>query len=292
VDEEALRMKSKEIAPGAVLFNRALTPEHFLLALSLTPSFARPVPGQFVMIRPEGVGPQLLSRPFSLYGYRGRRDGSRIELLYRTIGAGTRQLAALKAGESVEILGPLGRGFTLGPDVDEVILLAGGMGVAPLTFFAERLGRTKAPPRVVCYFGARIRDELIGLDRLSPLCSELHIATEDGSCGERGVITDLFAARMRRHDPRRAAIYACGPNPMLQTLSRILAGTSLRCQVSVEERMACGIGACLCCATAVAMPGRQVSYRRVCCDGPVFNLRDLIWDMTPDHSDSRGCTSP
>ncbi|HAR98606.1 MAG TPA: hypothetical protein DCS11_06910 [Syntrophus sp. (in: bacteria)] len=285
-------MKSKEMAPGEVLFNRALTPQHFLLALSLPPTFARPVPGQFVMIRPAGGGPQLLSRPLSLYDHRGGRDGSRIELLYRTVGAGTRQLAALKAGESVEILGPLGRGFTLGPDVDEVILLGGGMGVAPLTFFAERLGRTKAHPRVVCYFGAGSRDDLIGLDRLSPLCSELHIATEDDTRGERGVITGLFAARMRRHDSRRAAMYACGPNPMLRTLSRLLAGTSLRCQVSVEERMACGIGACLCCATAVATPGGQASYRRVCCEGPVFNLRDLLWDALSDRSGSRGCTSP
>ncbi|HOD28565.1 MAG TPA: dihydroorotate dehydrogenase electron transfer subunit [Syntrophales bacterium] len=285
-------MKSKEMAPGAVLSNRALTPQHFLLALSLPPAFARPAPGQFVMIRPAGGGTPLLARPLSLYGHRGGRNGSRIELLYRTVGAGTRQLAALKARDAVEILGPLGRGFILGPDVDEAVLICGGMGVAPLTLFAERLGRTKARPRVVCYFGARSRDDLIGLDRLSPLCAELHIATEDGSRGERGLITDLFAARMRCHDPRRAAVFACGPNPMLQALSRLLAGTSLHCQVSVEERMACGIGACLCCATAVALPGGQASYRRVCCDGPVFNLRDLLWDAPSARSGSRGCTSP
>jgi dihydroorotate dehydrogenase electron transfer subunit len=285
-------MKSKEMAPGEVLFNRTLTPQHFLLALSLPPTFERPAPGQFVMVRPAGSVTPLLARPLSLYGYRGGRDGSRIELLYRTVGAGTRQLSALKAGQSVEILGPLGRGFTLGPDVDEVVLICGGMGVAPLTFFAERLGRTRAHPRVVCYFGARGRDDLIGLDRLSPLCAELHIATEDGSRGERGLITDLFKARMRSHDPRRAAMFACGPNPMLQTLSRLLAGASLRCQVSVEERMACGIGACLCCVTAVATPGGQASYRRVCREGPVFDLRDLLWDAQSDRSVSRGCTSP
>lgn len=274
------------IMEGQVIGNLPMAPGHFLLSLRLPPTMEKPKPGQFVMIRdPEREEP-LLPRPLSVCGFRRRDDHAVLELLYRIAGRATAQFSRLAPGAPLAVLGPLGRGFTLKPEARKVILLAGGIGVAPLIYLLNALCRGEAPPHqeVVAYVGARNGDLLAGLDRLQGRC-ELKIATDDGTRGHHGLVTDLLGADLGRCNALETMIYACGPTPMIRSLAPIVAGTALACEVSLEERMACGMGACLGCAVAVRDAEGKRVYRRVCHDGPVFDLREVMLNCRPGQED-------
>lgn len=288
---KTMQIHPREMALGIVQDNVALSTQHFLLTVTLPTSFKRPNPGQFIMIRPCEEGATLLARPLSIYGYRGSHNERKIELLFRTVGTGTLRLSSMNHGQSVEILGPLGHGFTLDPQVGEIILLCGGMGVAPLTFLAEQINRllpVKKRLRIIAYYGARTITELIGIERLSSLCSETFITTEDGSSGTQGVITELLAQRLNIHEQGNSMVFACGPTPMLRQLSQLLRLKDIPCQASVEERMACGVGACLSCAVPIETIKDGSRYQRVCTEGPVFNLKDIRWGSPVASHNERG----
>src|SRR3989304_309354 len=160
------------------------------------------------------------------------------------------------------------------------------MGMAPLCFLAghyrslirsDETAKMAMPSRIICYIGAKTADSLSGLEKMEDRCDEIRISTDDGSQGYHGAVVDLFRKDLPFYNPDDARIYACGPVPMLKELSKILAGKGILCQVSMEERMACGLGACLGCAVSLRGSDGKITYKRGGKDGPVFNIQDVVW---------------
>jgi dihydroorotate dehydrogenase electron transfer subunit len=227
-------------------------------------------PGQFVNVRVIDAVEPLLRRPFSIHGVKA----SRVRIIYQILGKGTQILASRKPGEFLDIIGPLGNGFDY-PLVSgklkktKPILVAGGMGVAPLVFLAEKLKSN--PPLVL--LGARTKEQLICLKEFKSLGCPVKVATDDGSGGFKGKVTDLLQSILpSASDPRTAIIYACGPHPMLKSVARCADENKISTQLSLEEHMACGVGACLGCAVLT-----KNGYKSVCKDGPVFSGQEIIW---------------
>jgi dihydroorotate dehydrogenase electron transfer subunit len=276
---------------GQVIENPGVAPDHFLLTISLPRSFATPQPGQFVMIRDPVRGEPLLPRPLSVYGFHRRGDQVILDLLYHAAGRGTSLISRMKPGALLTVLGPLGRGFTLHSDARNVLLLAGGVGTAPLTYLLhEALLRDASPqrPEVTAYVGARTAKLLMGLNRLQGFCN-LRTATDDGSAGYHGLVTDLMRCDLGGYKPMETTIYACGPAAMIRSLGLIMGKSDIRCEVSLEERMACGIGACLGCAVAITDNHGKSAYRRVCHDGPVFDIREIVLLNPPSSAFPTAC---
>lgn len=229
------------------------------------PQIAREArPGQFVHIRLSEQADPLLRRPMSIY--RIHRDG--IELLIRPMGRGSRMLAAREEGEELDCMGPLGNGFTVHPTTRHLLMVGGGCGVAPLVALSEVV-----VPRglsVVLLFGARTADAVYPSGQL-PAEVEYAVATEDGSAGRQGFVTDLMLDYLGWAD----AVYACGPHPMFLSMLDVIRRENVRkpVQVSLEESMACAVGACFGCVVET----RSGEMKTVCEDGPVFEMRDLVW---------------
>jgi dihydroorotate dehydrogenase electron transfer subunit len=275
------------IVTGQVIGNPGVAPDHFLLTLRLPPSFATPQPGQFVMIRDPERGEPLLPRPLSVYGFHRQGGQAILDLLYRAAGRGTSLFSRLKPGALLAVLGPLGRGFTVRRDLRKVILLAGGVGAAPLAYLLQEgyLPDTfQQRPEITAYVGARTAELLTGLDRLEGFC-DLRTATDDGSAGYHGLVTDLLRCDLGGYEPEETMVYACGPAAMIRSLGFILRKSAIRCEVSLEERMACGIGACLGCAVEITDGDGKSACRRVCHDGPVFDIRGIALNPCPDEQD-------
>lgn len=225
---------------------------------------ARPIdarPGQFVMVRGEWGPHPVLPRAFSLV-----EAGASGAVLVREIGEGTRRLARMRAGDALSVLGPRGHGYADIPADRTPVLVAGGVGAAPLVFLAERLAAGGRRP--VALFGARSKDDLPLADRLAAAC-DLRVATEDGSRGERGLVTALLAPLLAEGGP--VEICACGPERMLEAVARLAVAARAPCQVTLESPMACGMGTCKGCAVLAA----SGDYRYVCSDGPVFEAAEI-----------------
>ncbi|MDD5307244.1 MAG: dihydroorotate dehydrogenase electron transfer subunit [Deltaproteobacteria bacterium] len=233
---------------------RVLAPGYALLRFSAErPIEARP--GQFAMVRGDWGTAPLLPRAFSLV-----EAGERAAILVRVVGEGTRRLAKLLPGDSLTVLSPCGKGFT-DPDEDErPVLVAGGVGVAPLVFLAASL----APRRPLFLYGARTAADLVMCEEIRK-AAHLVETTEDGSRGEKGLVTGALARAMTGHG--RVRVYACGPSPMLEVVARVALEENAPCEVALESGMACGLGTCRGCAVTMA----DGTYRCVCCDGPVFD---------------------
>ena len=215
-------------------------------------------PGQFVSVYCNDGG-HLLPRPISLCEIN--QEKGTLRLVYRVVGKGTEMFAALKAGDSVEVLGPLGNGFPMEEaEGKRVFLIGGGIGVPPMLETAKQL---KGEPVLVM----GDRDELFLTDEMKK-AGELVIATEDGSAGTKGNVLDAI----RENDLKADMIFACGPKPMLRALKAYGLENNIPCYVSMEERMACGVGACLgcVCQSTEVDDHSQVKNKRVCKDGPVF----------------------
>jgi dihydroorotate dehydrogenase electron transfer subunit len=267
---------------GRIIFNREIAKGHFLMSLKVSGHFSSAeapfrgvTPGQFVMLRVKGREFPFLGRPMSIYRLHGNTGDLTMELLYRVVGKGTSAISRLKPDDEIDILGPLGRGFDIFPHCKRVVMVAGGIGIAPLSFLGHSYGADtiNKPPQIICYVGAQRADLLVGLDGIGEICSDIRISTDDGSRGYRGLVTELFEQDMPSYNGGDSVIYSCGPFPMIKRLAEILRNRAVPCQVSVEERMACGVGACLGCAISV-----KSGYRKVCSDGPVFDIDEFIWD--------------
>ncbi len=256
---------------GHVLSQMCLAPGFYLMSLRVPRSLEVSAPGQFIMIRPrQGM---FLPRPISIHSIGSKSGRVVCELLYQTVGKGTTLLSELKKGTEVLVHGPLGRGFNLELP-ERVVLVAGGMGIAPLKFAAQTISRSSPKREIIFYRGARCASLLPEIAGLREVCSKLYIGTDDGSIGRRGFVTEFFKADLPLYEKNNTAVLACGPRDMLRGLKRILAPRQIPCQVSVEERMACGVGACLGCVVRSASGG----YLCACKDGPVFNLGELALD--------------
>lgn len=238
------------------------------------PSIARAVqPGQFVHVRVSESADPLLRRPISVM--LADRQAGHIRLLVRKVGRGTELLAGLPVGASVDVLGPLGNGFPL-PGAEttrDVVLVAGGVGVAPLVFLADALQMRRARFRVCGLFGGATEEHLPVWTELAGRCEEFHVTTEDGSAGDTGLVTDLLGEQLGQDDT--ALVYTCGPRPMMAVVARMCAEANVPCWASLEQWMGCGVGACLGCVVPEVGQDRFV---RVCKDGPVFAAERLAWE--------------
>ncbi len=251
-----------------VLWNRQVAPGYFKLGLSCR-GYETAIPGQFIMLQVPGNGSPLLRRPFSIHGLLPEGNGTKagIELLYKVVGKGTGILSKISPGQNVDLLGPLGNGFLQAPPGSRIFLVGGGIGVPPLVFLAKAL-KNRGMDMSGChmFLGGRSKSDLLCREEFEALGMRLHLTTDDGSEGNQCLITHPVEQEAEKATPD--IIYACGPLPMLACLAGIARSKGIRCQISIESMMACGIGACLGCA--VAKSGDPDSYWHVCKDGPVF----------------------
>lgn len=218
-------------------------------------------PGQFAMLALDAEGlssDPLLPRPMAVF----RADGERVEFRHKVVGRGTARLAGLPAGAPLAVVGPLGNGF---PERDEpLVLIGGGTGIASLYEVAA------AAPTARVLLGGRGRDDILGLADFEKLDATLEIATEDGSLGQRGLVTELFTPEAG------TAVFACGPTPMMRAVHELASAAGVTCFVSLENQMACGFGVCLGCVVP-----SDSGFAYVCTDGPVFDSRTVHWDGLP-----------
>lgn len=229
-------------------------------------------PGQFVEVRCSDARSPLLRRPFGVH--RIRPDG--IEIFYEVVGAGTALLARKARGDTADIIGPLGNGFDTGGAGDNAILVAGGIGVAPLVALAEGLAGGKKR-RLTVLIGARTKSHIVCAQDFRKLGAKVIITTDDGSLGTEGFVTAPLTHLLSTVGCDHSIVYACGPTVMLKTVAAMAAERDIPCQVSLEERMACGVGVCRGCPVKVRKDLVDTEYRMVCKDGPVFDARLIVW---------------
>ncbi len=240
--------------------------KYVLLKLTHSEVLPKMLPGQFVEIRVDGSPKTFLRRPISInfVDYQANE----LRLLIAAVGDGTRTLAGLKAGDKLNCVLPLGNSFTLPENKSaKVLLVGGGVGVAPLLYFGKVLNDNGISP--VFLLGARSAKDLLLLDEFRKY-GEVCVTTEDGSVGEKGFVTNHSVLQRVKFDQ----ISVCGPKPMMQAVARFAHSEDVFCEVSLENKMACGVGACLCC-----VEGTKKGNLCVCKDGPVFNINDLSWQI-------------
>lgn len=252
-----------------ILDLRVLSVQHFndkyvLIKLSSDEKLPPMLPGQFVEVRVDGTPDTFLRRPISINQVDYERN--ELWLLVAAIGKGTRCLATLQAGDSLNCVLPLGNGFTMPQTAeDKWLLIGGGVGIAPLLYFGHEIVRMGAQPTFL--LGARSEKDLLELDdfrQLGTVC----ITTEDGSAGEKGFVTNHSILQQEHFDQ----ISTCGPNPMMKAVARMANELGIPCEASLENMMACGVGACLCCVEKTTEGNLCV-----CKDGPVFDVKRLLW---------------
>ncbi len=264
-----------------ILSNQWVSGEYYQMEFEC-PDLTDPIsPGQFFMLRVrEGTEPYL-RRPFSFFDARWEKGKSIFELLYKVVGMGTRLIAGLKKGEKVDIIAPLGKGFWIPSDIRVAIIVAGGIGLAPLLFLARRIGQERKEVRIVFLYGAYGKTDLINIDQIKEASSELRVCTEDGSLGSKMLVTELLERYLEGNGSgnRFINIFSCGPRDMLKAVSAIAKKHGTPCQVSLESSMACGFGACLGCVVKVSLgQNNRIGYERVCSEGPVFDSERILWD--------------
>lgn len=296
----------------AVVENRPLTSGHFLLSLHSPRQAQATRPGQFAMVRLLGRADVLLRRPMSIYnvappfpgpfparagagraapagpmpmekagGHRPPPQPEIIQLLYKIVGRGTRLMAELKPGDQAGLIAPLGHGFFAeeymrqAQAAEEVLHVAGGIGVAALLLPARELAHAGLKQRL--FFGGRTKDDLVGLEDFKPLVRQTVLATENGSRGHRGFVTQPLEDFLLRHRGRKYLLMVCGPWGMLQASVELAKKFQHPCLVSMENRMGCGLGVCLGCCIRVEGTGHS-AYQRVCTEGPVFWAEKVVWE--------------
>jgi dihydroorotate dehydrogenase electron transfer subunit len=265
---------------GVVVQNRKIKPLHFLLEIDCPPIASEMKPGQFIMLKTSADSYPLLRRPFSVYknyppDHPDREKRGRLVILYKKVGKGTGKMSEFRRGQKVDLIGPLGNGFSLPPlsSSTSIILIGGGVGIVSLHLLAEASERMKT----IVFIGGKTRKDLLCVEDFKKLRSNIFIATEDGSLGFKGTVIDLFLSLQDKFEGDLPHyLYACGPMLMLAELSRVVKAKKFISQVSLETRMACGLGACWGCVVKTNHP--KTTYQRVCKEGPVFRLEDIIWE--------------
>jgi dihydroorotate dehydrogenase electron transfer subunit len=265
---------------GTVIKNEKIQSLYFLLGIYCPPIANQIKPGQFVMLKVSDDRAPLLRRPFSVYQscpdhYPEKTKRGCLFILYKIVGKGTRKMTALEKGQKVNLIGPLGNGFTLPPLPSSAsnILVGGGVGIASLHSLAEILRDTN----LFVFIGGRTREDILCVEDFKKLTSAIFIATEDGSLGVKGTVVDLFLTQRRKFKrSSRPYLYTCGPMAMFQRLSKSFNAKNFICQASLETRMGCGFGACWGCVVKTNHP--QTPYQRVCEEGPVFYLENILWE--------------
>ncbi len=267
---------------------RELGSRNYLVTLR-APEQARLVrPGQFFMLKCAGGLDDLplLRRPFTVFNvYRlpnsGRPAG--LELLVKDVGTGSGKLVRMQAGQALCCLGPQGRGFQISAGMKNRLeiacLVAGGVGIAPLYLLAEELMRQNIRP--VLFYGGAAAADLVLRESFEQLGMDTCYTTEDGSLGERGLVTAPLAQYLDKQGRRNIRVYACGPWGMMRAVHQLSARKTIPCEVSLEARMGCSLGACLGCVVRSRTGSGQEQYLRVCQEGPVIDSRLIDWETAP-----------
>lgn len=247
-----------------VVSNRKLCPRFFCLALEAKPILNKILPGQFIHIRvTDGLEP-FFRRPFSVY-----RAQKHVEIFYEAVGQGTRLLSLKKPGDELDVLGPLGNHFSLPPaGVKQVAMIAGGIGIAPFLILSDSLA--KKGYELILLYGGRTKGHVYLMKELKANGCRVFVATDDGSVGVKGRVSKLFSKI--NPDPKTTMLYTCGPKPMIKAVQEFVLENHLRCEASCEEVMACALGACLGCSIETTS-----GYKTVCYDGPVFDIREVVF---------------
>ena len=254
---------AKRIESLNILENKRLNNEYFTLELTSRDTLPAMLPGQFVQVKVDGSPETFLRRPLSVHDVDPERNT--FKLLIQIVGKGTRRLSLLEAGESLSVIYPLGNSFRLPDKGMKVLLAGGGCGIAPLLFLSKHLNYNGFTPDIL--LGFRNSDRIIEYDQYTP-CGKVFLATEDGSRGEKGLLTEHSLLLSSSYD----MVYCCGPDPMMKAVAAYCRKMDIECEVSLENLMGCGIGVCLCCVTET-VKGNVCT----CVDGPVFNIKDLKW---------------
>jgi dihydroorotate dehydrogenase electron transfer subunit len=252
-----------------ILSNERTTDLYFRLAVR-APRIAPLVqPGQFAHLRILPLKESLLRRPFSIF----QVAGDSFSILYKAVGRGTEVLARMRPGEELNAIGPRGRGFTVPPPHgEEPLLVAGGYGMAAMYLLAER-----SPRRGVVFVGGRRRADILCEAEFRALGWDVRPTTEDGSHGEKGLVTEPLVNELRRGAAGRK-LFACGPTALLKAVSRIAEEFQVPAELSMDEAMCCGVGVCLTCVIPVRA-GTGWEYRRTCTEGPVMDSRIVLWEV-------------
>ena len=261
------RKMRKSVQNLKVIANLRLNEDHHLLQLQAPGQLEDILPGQFANILADHSQSVFLRRPFSIHAVDYQKNI--ISILIKEIGEGTRSLAQTPVDSYLNVIYPLGNGFTVPASKEKVLLVGGGCGVAPLLHLAQDLSKSFHDVNIL--LGARSASDLVELDQYTKYGS-LYTTTEDGSHGTKGFVTDhpLFGAELDQFK----RIYTCGPEPMMKAVAAKAKTRSVFCEVSLENTMACGFGVCLCCVTETIN-----GHKCVCTDGPVFNINQLKWQI-------------
>jgi len=256
---------NKAVENLVVLENRRLTAHHSLLRLTSSTSLPPMIPGQFVEVLADGSTSTFLRRPISINLFDA--DNNELWLLVAIVGDGTKAIASKEKGDKLNCIFPLGNGFSIDINpASRVLLVGGGVGVAPLLFLGRRLSEAGVAPSFL--LGARTAGDILEREMFEQT-GKVYITTEDGSAGQRGFVTNHTILADESFD----MIYTCGPNPMMKAVASYAYNNKIRCEASLENLMACGLGACLCCVEKT-VDGNLC----VCKDGPVFDTRKLLWN--------------
>ena len=270
-----------------VLANEPLRPWLFAMTVA-APEIAQSIrPGQFVMIRSATGNDPLLGRPLAVYDVQRDGAGQAISLtvVYQVFGRGTGRLSQMTAGDQVRLWGPLGHSFTQVPPTGQVWFVAGGIGYTPFLAlgkwwqgqaeYGSPIVRGEARPDIAMIYGARSASMLPPLDEFDSAGLRLQTCTDDGSLGFGGRVTDLMTHLAESQRPK--LVVTCGPEPMMAAVARWCADRQVACQVSLENQMACGFGACFSCVAPIRQADGEVDLRRVCLEGPVFDAAQVAW---------------
>ena len=256
----------KQMLDLTVTSNQELPSNYVLIKLTSEKTLPEILPGQFVQLRVDGTPSVFLRRPFSV-NFVDKKTNE-LWLLIQQIGDGTRAIAQAKRGDALNLLLPLGNSFSLPENKkDKLLLVGGGVGVAPMLILGNCLKEKGYNPQFL--LGGRGEQNLLLLDEFEKY-GKINLSTEDGSVGERGFCIHHSILENEQFDK----IYVCGPTPMMKAVAQYAYTRKIDCEVSLENVMACGIGACLCCVTDT-----KEGHKCVCTDGPVFNINELKWQI-------------
>ena len=267
------RLSSTYDLNTVILSNESVAEAHYLLRCEC-PEIARHArPGQFIHVMISQDTGMLLRRPFTIYTI----DSREITMLYQVIGEGTQRLSEMPAGEPLQVMGPLGNTFDFTTKPEPAILVGGGAGIASLMLLAIALRKNGI--QTLGLIGAQRHARLLSVNDLEAIGIEVHIATDDGSIGHHGYVTDILADLLETTAWRCPTVYACGPHGMLAAVAKITADFEVPTQIAMENRMGCAMGVCLGCVCPIHTDANTIEYQRVCTEGPVFNATDIAWDI-------------
>ncbi|MFV0266414.1 MAG: dihydroorotate dehydrogenase electron transfer subunit [Draconibacterium sp.] len=258
-------MAKKFVADFVVVDNKPLNATNFLIKVKSNSVLPNILPGQFVNVEISDSKEIFLRRPFSVFEVD--YNDNTISMIVKILGRGSKKLTEIEPGRNVSLVYPLGKSFTYPSSTDKVLLIGGGSGVAPMLFLAKESGLDKTQVNIL--LGAGSKEDHIDVESYSKYAN-LHYATEDGSMGEKGFVTQhsVFVNDLTKYDK----VYACGPDGMMRAIAKVAKATGVFCEVSLENLMACGFGVCLCCIEPT-----NKGNLCVCTDGPVFNINELKW---------------